>query len=220
MKRNVQSMNKFAIYGCGGFGREVLPLYLQSQSTAVDVVFVDDDKSLWGTKINGHLVLSPIQAIADNRKFNIAIANPQSRKRIVETLQYKGVSFFTITAGGIAVYDDVEIGEGSVLCTHVVVTSNIRIGKHFHANFHSYIAHDCEIGDFVTLAPHVSCGGRISIGDGAYIGMGAVIKQGTTQMRLVIGTGAVIGMGAVVTKDVPAGAVVIGNPARIIRQGA
>lgn len=220
MNRNVQGMNMFAIYGCGGFGREVLPMYLQSQNSAIDVVFVDDDQSLWGNKINGHVVCSPDQAIAENRKFNIAIANPKSRKRIVEALQHKGASFFTIAAGGISLYDDVEIGEGSVLCAHVAVTSNIRIGTHFHANFHSYVAHDCEIGDYVTLAPHVSCGGRISIGDGAYIGMGAVIKQGTTQERLVIGAGAVIGMGAVVTKDVPAGAVVIGNPARIMRQGA
>jgi sugar O-acyltransferase (sialic acid O-acetyltransferase NeuD family) len=220
VNRNVQGMNKFAIYGCGGFGREVLPMYLQSQNAAVDIVFVDDDQSLLGTKINGHLVVSPAQAIADNRMFNIAIANPQSRKRIVELLKHKGASFFTITAGGVSLYDDVEIGEGSVLCAHVAVTSNIRIGKHFHANFHSYVAHDCEIGDYVTLAPHVSCGGRISIGDGAYIGMGAVIKQGTTQKRLVIGAGAVVGMGAVVTKDVPAGAVVIGNPALIVRQGA
>ncbi len=36
--------------------------------------------------------------------------------------------------------------------------------------------------------------------DHAYIGTGAVIKQGTPDQPLVIGKGAVVGMGAVVTK--------------------
>jgi acetyltransferase-like isoleucine patch superfamily enzyme len=41
---------------------------------------------------------------------------------------------------------------------------------------------------------------NIHIEDHAYIGTGAIIKQGTPDKPLVIGKGAVIGMGAVVTK--------------------
>lgn len=50
------------------------------------------------------------------------------------------------------------------------------------------------------------------IGNDVWIGASAMIKSG-----IRIGNGAVIGMGAIVTKDVPAYAVVAGNPARIIR---
>lgn len=53
------------------------------------------------------------------------------------------------------------------------------------------------------------CNGNVTIGDGAYIGSNAVIRQG-----IAIGENAVIGMGAVLTKDVPAGETWIGNPAR------
>ena len=70
------------------------------------------------------------------------------------------------------------------------------------------------IGDYVTFAPRVNCNGNIHIHDYAYIGTGAVIKQGTPDRPLIIGKGAIVGMGAVVTKDVPAGTVVVGNPAR------
>ena len=74
------------------------------------------------------------------------------------------------------------------------------------------------IGDFVTFAPGVKCNGNVVIEDHAYIGAGAVIKQGQPGAPLGIGHGAVVGMGAVVTKSVPAGATVVGNPARVMNK--
>jgi len=127
-----------------------------------------------------------------------------------------GVEFFEVRAGNTVQLDEVSIGEGAILCPHVTLTSNIKIGKHFHANLYSYVEHDCVIGDFVTFAPGVKCNGNIVIEDHAYIGAGAVIKQGGSGMPLVIGRGAVIGMGAVVTQSVPPGTTVIGNPARVL----
>jgi acetyltransferase-like isoleucine patch superfamily enzyme len=74
------------------------------------------------------------------------------------------------------------------------------------------------IGDFVTFAPGVKCNGNVVIEDHAYIGAGAVIKQGVPGVPLVIGRGAVVGMGAVVTNSVPAGTTVVGNPARAMNK--
>ncbi len=106
------------------------------------------------------------------------------------------------------------IDSGAILAPFVTITSNVRIGKNFHANIYSYVAHDCVIGDFVTFAPAVRCNGNVVIEDHAYIGTGAILKQGRPDKPLVIGRGAVVGMGAVVTKDVPPGVTVVGNPAR------
>jgi acetyltransferase-like isoleucine patch superfamily enzyme len=91
----------------------------------------------------------------------------------------------------------------------VTLTSNIRIGRCFHANLYSYVEHDCVIGDFVTFAPGAKVNGNVTIGDHAYIGSGAILRQGIT-----IGAGAIVGMGAVVTRDVPPGVTVVGNPAK------
>lgn len=53
----------------------------------------------------------------------------------------------------------------------------------------------------------------IQIGDGAWIGAGAIVLDGVT-----VGEGAVVGAGAVVTQDIPPYTVAVGVPARVIRQ--
>lgn len=53
---------------------------------------------------------------------------------------------------------------------------------------------------------------KVTIKDGAHIGIGAILMPGVT-----IGEGAVIGAGAVVTKDVPAYSVATGVPAKVVR---
>jgi sugar O-acyltransferase (sialic acid O-acetyltransferase NeuD family) len=124
-----------------------------------------------------------------------------------------GLDFFEVRSHNVVQMDDVQLGKGAVLSPFVTLTSNIRIGKHFHANLYSYVEHDCVIGDYVTFAPGVKCNGNVIIEDHVYVGTGAVIKQGMPDAPIVIGCGAVIGMGAIVTKSVPPGVTVIGNPA-------
>lgn len=207
-------MIKLAVYGSDGFGREVLPMIRQGFAGTCDIVFVDDQPGKWGTFQNGAQVTSFDAALAEGRQFSIAIANAAARKKVADKIADAGGTLFSARAASATVYDDVQIGAGSILCANVTLTSNIKIGRCFHANIYSYVGHDCEIGDFVTFGPRVSCNGRIMIGEGAYIGTGALLKQGTHEKCLVVGEGATVGMGAVVTKDVAAGAVVVGNPAR------
>lgn len=53
--------------------------------------------------------------------------------------------------------------------------------------------------------------GPIVIGDGCWIGAGAIILSGVT-----VGERSIVGAGSVVTRDVPERSVVAGNPARVI----
>lgn len=215
-------MKRYAIFGAGGCGRGVMPLARQQLQEAVlsglaDLVFVDDQPH--SSTLNGHRVLTSAQWLAEpasSRHACIAIANSVIRQRIARQCQDNDVGIFEVRATSVVQMDNVQIGEGGVLCPFVTLTSNIYIGRHFHANLYSYVEHDCVIGDFVTFAPSVKCNGNVHIEDHAYIGAGAVIKQGVPGAPLVIGKGAVVGMGAVVTKSVPPGLTVVGNPARPI----
>lgn len=210
----------FGVYGASGFGREVMPLareWLLSQDIPLDrLVFIDDGMDT-SQAINGHSVLKYAEFLAQDaseRRVCIAIANSNIREKLATQLRLDGVSDWAVIAKNCVVMDDVVIGDGVLLSPFVTLTSNIRIGKNFHANIYSYVAHDCVIGDYVTFAPSVHCNGNIIIEDHAYIGTGAILKQGTPDKPLVIGRGAVVGMGAVVTKNVAAGETVVGNPAK------
>ena len=212
-------MKRFAILGASGCGRSVLPLVrqqLQSEvAGAFELVFVDDNPI--ASVVNGHQVMTYDQWLAEpasSRHMNVAIANSQVREKLVQRCMADGVQFYEARAANVVQLDDVQLGEGAVLCSFVTLTSNVRIGRHFHANLYSYVEHDCVVGDFVTFAPGVMCNGNVHIEDHVYIGTGAVIKQGQPGVPLVIGRGAVVGMGAVVTKSVPPGVTVVGNPAR------
>ena len=202
------------IYGASGFGKELLPL-VREQYRDAQLCFVDDGSQ--DNELNNYRVYTYTEYLAlpnADKAVVLAIADSKIREVLAAKCAKDKVSILSLKASNSIVLDNVEIGESSVLCHFTQLTSNIKIGKQFQANIYSYIAHDCVIGDYVTFAPRVSCNGNIHIHDHAYIGAGAVIKQGTPDKPLVIGKGAIVGMGAVVTKDVPAGVVVVGNPAR------
>ncbi|MBL7667624.1 acetyltransferase [Moraxella osloensis] len=205
------------IYGASGFGKEVMPLVRQhySQLNQDNIVFIDDGGRL--EQLDGYKVLSYQQFMnhtATQKAVTIAIADSQVREKLNAKLVQDNIEIINVIANNALQYDNITMGKGSIICGFVHLTSNIKIGKGFHANIYSYIAHDCVIGDFVTFAPRVSCNGNVHIEDHAYIGTGAVLRQGTPDKPLIIGKGAIVGMGAVVTKDVPAGTTVVGNPAR------
>ncbi len=207
----------YGVYGASGCGRGVAPLLedqLQHQND-IEIVFIDD--GCVERVVNSFRVLAYEDFIRSDiavKRVTIAIADGLIRKRLAARCVSDGLEFFTTIANHHVSMANINVGEGAIFCPFTTVTSNIHIGSHFHCNIGSYVEHDCVIGDYVTFAPGVKCNGNVHIGDGAYIGTGAIIKQGKPEKPLVIGSGATVGMGAVVTMDVAPGSVVVGNPAK------
>ena len=210
---------RYAIFGAGGFGREVLEILLQSDWFDRQLAIFVDLFALDGQSLNGIPVASEQEVLGlpgQANKAAVAIANPKVRASVVERLEGTGWAPMMVQARTAEVVGAVSIGPGAILCQNSLITDNAKIGSWFHLNYFSYVAHDCVIGDFVTFAPRVSCNGNVTIEDGVFVGAGAVIRPGTPDKPLRIGAGAIIGAGAVVIDDVPEGATVVGNPAREI----
>jgi sugar O-acyltransferase (sialic acid O-acetyltransferase NeuD family) len=196
---------RLVIYGAGGFGREVVTA---ARGCGKEIVFLSDEPSapFRGIRQIAHEDLLPDDEMV------IAIADGAVRRRIAG-----GHSrFASVFAPTSVIGPEVEIGEGAIFCDFSMVTASARIGRHFHCNTSSGHAHDCVIGDFVTFAGGVRCNGNVHIGDGAHIGSQAVLMNGTAKRPLVIGEGAIVGIGAVVVRNVPPYTTVFGNPARAI----
>lgn len=210
----------YGVYGASGCGRGIMPLLrAQVAGEGAELVFIDD--APLADRVNGHMVWSWDQfctAPATSRHAALAIANSAIRERLDARCTAAGVAVIGVRAPNIVIMDGVEMAPGALLSPFVTLTSNIKVGRCFHGNLYSYVEHDCVIGDYVTFAPGVHCNGNIAIEDHAYIGAGAVIRQGSPGKPLRIGRGATVGMGAVVTRDVPDGMTVVGNPARPLRK--
>jgi sugar O-acyltransferase (sialic acid O-acetyltransferase NeuD family) len=205
---------RLAIFGCGGFGREVLgparqfALAMTASDQHPEVIFVSDEPSepVLGTPV------VPTNELTREDQLVIAVGLPSDRRAIAERLHH--IAAGMVVAPSASIGPGCEIAEGAILCANTVVTASAVIGRHFHANIFSYVAHDCVIGDFVTFAPRVSCNGRVHVHDGAYIGTGAILREGKPGKPLIIGAGAVVGAGSVVLNDVAPGTTVVGIPAK------
>lgn len=208
------------VYGCSGFGREVMPVVADQADEASDlgsppkIYFIDDNPL--AEIVNGYQVLSweKFSGLVGDKKVVIAIASSSARRSLHSKILRSSVDMLSVRARNVVAYDQVQIGEGCVIASGCILTSNISIGVCFHANINSYVAHDCVIGDYVTFAPCVKCNGNVIIEDDVYVGTGAIIKQGKPGRPLIIGKGAKIEAGSYVTKTVSPGETVFGSPAR------
>jgi acetyltransferase-like isoleucine patch superfamily enzyme len=109
--------------------------------------------------------------------------------------------------GGVRIGDHVEVGalatvvQGALADT--VIESHVKINDHVH------IAHNCRIGEGTIIGGAAYLSGSIQVGRNCWIAPNSSIRQ-----KLTIGDEAIVGIGAVVVRDVEARSTVYGNPAR------
>lgn len=200
-------MKQIAIYGAGGFGREMAWLAEACGGAFEVVCFADDDLSMAGRKLNGIPVVNFESLKEKFPSIGVvpAIGSPIVRQKVVEKLEKAGFSSQQLIHPRTEMSRWIEIGEGSVICAGCILTTNIRLGKHVQINLDCTVGHDVVMGDYTTLAPGVHVSGWVHFGKRVYVGTGAVFVNGTEEKPLVIGDDVVVGAGACVTKSVDCG---------------
>jgi UDP-N-acetylglucosamine acyltransferase len=111
----------------------------------------------------------------------------------------------------------VVIGKNCVIREYVTVNSGTErdtvIGDNCTLLRGSHVAHDCIVGNDVTLSCNSILGGHSEVMDHANLGLGSVVRQ-----RLVVGTGVMLGMNAVATRNLKPWCVYMGVPAKLFKQ--
>lgn len=144
----------------------------------------------------------------------ISVQEPGLRRRLYESYRKNPkLEFPVIRMLHTELADSTKVGEGTILCEHVKITNDGKIGECCFFNIGAQVHHEALIGDFVTVAPNVTLAGNVTLGKGSYIGMGANLIQG-----IRVGEGAVIGAGAAVIRDIPDHVTAVGIPARVIER--
>jgi sugar O-acyltransferase (sialic acid O-acetyltransferase NeuD family) len=212
-------VEQIAIYGGGGFAREVAWLVeaCNEREPRYEIAgFIDDNVSAQGTVLNE----IPVVSLDEMReRFPAArvvggVGSPRTRELLMNKAAALGFAFATVIHPRVERSRWIEIGEGTVICAGNILTTNIRLGRHVQINIDCTIGHDAILDDYTSLAPGVHVSGWVHFGKRVYVGTGAVIINGVPDNPIRIGDDAVIGAGACVTKSVAAGVTVVGVPAK------
>lgn len=147
----------------------------------------------------------------------VTVTNPALRRRVVNRLQAEDACLATATCPDVVNIDpDVRFGPGSVCMPWTRIGPAVSFGPCCIV-LASIVAHDIQVGAFSTLAGDALVSGHVKIGDDVNIAPRAVIANGNRQRMIGIGNGAEVGVGAVVISNVAPGGRVIGNPALPMR---
>lgn len=210
---------RMACFGATGTGAQfALDLRHQAGGAPEFLGYVDDLRDDRRRPEKGYPVLSFEELLAqDDVGVFVSVHDPAGRRRIVDRLRDRGVPVLGANGSPHLCHPDAVLGEGAIVSstTRVGHTAEIGCGVLVLA---SLVAHDVEIGDFCTLAFGSMVLGHVRLGDGVFVGAGAIIQNGTPDRTLTVGDGAVIGAGAVVTADVAPGEVMVGPRALPLQQ--
>jgi sugar O-acyltransferase (sialic acid O-acetyltransferase NeuD family) len=190
---------KKVLIGNGGHAREVMAQMGIKLLRFVDDQYVDEDT----------LPLSQF----DPTKYAamIAVANSKDRYDIAQRLP-KETQFFTFIHPTALIMGDVEIGEGSFIGAHSILTTNIKIGNHAILNRANHIGHDCKIGSYFSAMPGSIVSGDVTIYSLVYMGTNSSIRE-----KLSIHSLSTIGMNSAVIKNIEDSGTYVGCPAKKIK---
>jgi sugar O-acyltransferase (sialic acid O-acetyltransferase NeuD family) len=215
------TVRALALIGAGGLGRETAELVRSinaDRPTWHLVGFYDDDPALQGTSIAGLPVIGPVaEAAGAGSAIAICTARPAvgcSRARLSAQLALGPDRLPALVHPSAALAPSTVIGSGSIVLAGVVVTADVTVGAHVVVMPQTVLTHDDRVDDFVTIASGVRLGGGVHVEREAYLGAGAMVREG-----LRIGEAALVGMGSVVLDDVPGRQTWVGVPARPLAAG-
>lgn len=213
-------MKDIAIFGAGGFGREVASLinWINSTKPTWNIIGFFDDRLERGKQIShfGKVLggIAELNAWDTPLDLVIAIGNPKSLHGVIERITNSSISYPNVIAPNFGVSDKAtfSIGQGNIIGSGCAVSVDVKIGNFNIFNADIIMGHDAQIGNYNVLMPDIRVSGEVSIGEGNLIGVGSIILQ-----QIKVGKNVHLGAGAVLMTKPKDGGTYIGNPAKLFK---
>ncbi|MEG0271136.1 MAG: acetyltransferase, partial [Clostridia bacterium] len=202
-------MKKVIIIGASGHGRVIADII---NCCGDEVIGFLDDRGVDafpGLKILGR--------VSDAKHFDITdvfyiigVGKNATREKIAQELGK--LRYYTAIHPSAIIADDVIIDEGTVVMANAVVNTGSSIGRHCIINTSATVDHDNRIADFVHLSPGVHLSGTVKIGEGTWLGTGAVVSNNVN-----ICGDCTVGAGGVVITRIHEPGTYVGIPVRKVK---
>lgn len=211
-------MNNIAIYGAGGFGREVACLIKRINEKAPTwnlIGFFDDDPKLKGQMISHFGIclggMDVLNSYPKELAVVMALGNSTTAKKLVESIENDNISYPNLIDASFHKVDPETfvIGKGNIIQGPGGATCDVTIGDFNVLNGSVVIGHGVTIGSFNTFMPAVRVSGEVKIGDLNFFGVGSIILQ-----QLKVGNNIRLGAGSVLVTKPKEGCLYLGVPAK------
>jgi len=212
-------MKNIAIFGAGGFGREVKliidAINISKPNTYNFIGFFDDGFEK-GVIKNGFPVLGGVNELNEYKEdlsLVVSLGSPEIKSKVLSNITNDKIYFPSLIHPKASIStDDVSIGRGCIICEGTIITCNISIGDFVILNLMCTVGHDTIIKNNCAFMPSVNISGEVIINENVYVGTGAKIIN-----QLEIGENTIVGAGAVVSKTLPPNCTAVGIPAKPIK---
>lgn len=217
-------MKDIAIFGAGGFGKEVACIIdrinevCENEEYKYRLVGFFEDHGVLGRKVShyGEVLggMDELNAWPTDLAVCIAIGSPNAIRSVRSRITNPKVTFPNIIHPDFTIVDEqtFTIGQGNIIQAHCKMSCDTSIGDFNVLNGYVVMGHDAKIDNYNVLMPNIRISGGVQIGEGNLLGVGSIVLQ-----QLKIGKGVRLGAGAVLLTKPKDGGVYLGNPAKLFK---
>ena len=213
-------LKKIAMYGAGGFGREVactINKINEIEPTWNLIGFFDDGVekgkmvSHFGPVLGG---IDDLNAFQEEINLVIAIGNPATVKKVFEKISNKKIDFPNLIHPSVYYADKetFEIGRGNILQRECSMSCDVRLGDFNVLNSSVVFGHDVKIGNFNSFMPAVRISGEVEMGDCNFFGVNSVVLQ-----QIKLKSGVRLAAGSTLMTKAKENNLYVGVPAKLMK---
>lgn len=208
-------MKDLAIYGAGGFGREIaclINIINKKKPTWNFLGFFDDGKAIGESNEYGSIIggMNELNSWEKPLCITFAIGSAEILSRLTYSITNPLLEFPNIISPDMIFLDEknVRLGKGNVFCTNCLISCNVQIGDFNLFISMTNIGHDTSIGSCNVFMPATKISGGVTIGNENVFGVASTVLQ-----QIQIGNRTIIGANSLIIRKTKDGLTYLGNPA-------